>query len=281
MDTICKNCGTQSNQTFCGNCGQKMHVHRFDTKHIFFHEIPHGIVHLDKGFLHTTKALLTRPGHFIREYIEGKRVNHYGPIQYLFIIGIVMGILMSTFKYSQIAIKVNDDIQKAAPKSEGSTTNKSIQEIAKAKQKKEKLEALTNKIPVIISNQYKWFIFITIPASALAGFWITRKLRYNFAENIVRALYTSGLSGIFSILTIPMLAIPSLLNLYTGISFLLSLIIPTVIWNQFLKIQVPIGKKRAAKIFLYWLFQALLIIITFIIIGTIAVVLTLKELKSA
>jgi hypothetical protein len=280
MNTTCKNCGSLSMQAFCGNCGQKMHIHRFDTKHIFFHEIPHGVVHLDKGFLLTTKALLTRPGHFIREYIEGKRVNHYGPIQYLFIIGIVMGIMMSAFKFSEIAVKVNTDIQKVSPKVEEVNTIKSNQDKAKEKQKKEKLDAFTKKIPSIISNQYKWFIFITIPASALAGFWITRKLGYNFAENIVRALYTSSLSGIFNILTAPIMLFPSLYMVHSITSSILSIIIPTIVWNQFLKIQVADGKIRAAKIFLYWILQFILFIITLIIFGTIAVLITMKELKS-
>jgi hypothetical protein len=280
MDVTCKNCSNVCDTYFCGVCGQKMNTKRFDTKHILVHEIPHSIFHLDKGFLLTTKALIKRPGHFIRDYIEGKRANHYGPIQYLFIIGIVMGVMMGLFNYNAVAVKINDDIQKARPTPQEINTSKTNQEITKEKKRKEKLEAFTKKIPSAIANQYKWFIFIMIPASALAGFWITRKLGYNLAENIVRALYTSGLNGLFSILIIPMILVPSLITLHSTISLLLSIIIPTFVWNQFLKIKIPARSDRFIRIFLYWIFQAILLLITMLILGLIAFLFVYKEIKS-
>jgi Protein of unknown function (DUF3667) len=281
METTCKNCGNHSDETFCGSCGQKMHVHRFDTKHIFLHEIPHGIVHLDKGFLLTSKALLTRPGHFIREYIEGKRVNHYGPIQYLFIVGIVIGLLMGLFNYNKIMSQVNNTFGQNKTQTEQLKTNKTPEEIIKEKKKQEKIVLVQQKVFNTISQQYKWFIFIMIPASALAGFWITKKFGYNFAENIVRALYTSGLNGIFSIVTAPMMSLPSLIVLHSVISFALSFIVPTVVWNQFLKPRMPDRTDRFLRIFLYWVYQVILIIVTVVFIGIITVLFTYKELKSA
>jgi phosphatidylserine synthase len=281
MDTTCKNCNFVCDTQYCGVCGQKMHIKRFDTKHILFHEVPHGIVHLDKGFLLTTKALIKRPGHFIREYIEGKRANHYGPIQYLFIIGIVMGIVMNLVDFNVIANKINEDFQPSIPKTTEVKTNKTIQEIAEKKQREEKIKSFSKKIPTTIANQYKWFIFIMIPASALAGFWMTRKLGYNFAENIIRALYTSGLSGICNIVIAPMMLLPATITLHTFISFILSLIIPTVVWNQFLKIKIPSLGPRSVRILLYWVYQIILVILTIFIIGGIAVIFALKELKSS
>jgi hypothetical protein len=40
-------------------------------------------IHFDQGFLYTIKELALRPGHSIREYVEGKRVRHVKPIKFM------------------------------------------------------------------------------------------------------------------------------------------------------------------------------------------------------
>lgn len=49
----------------------------------------HGILHVDKGILFTIKHLLTRPGAFIREYIDGNRAGHFKPVLLVMILGAV------------------------------------------------------------------------------------------------------------------------------------------------------------------------------------------------
>jgi hypothetical protein len=43
---------------------------------IFWHDVQHGLFHFDKGMYYSAKELYWRPGHSIREFIEGKRVSH-------------------------------------------------------------------------------------------------------------------------------------------------------------------------------------------------------------
>ncbi len=75
---ICKNCGNQFRLRYCNNCGQKADTNRI-TWHEVLHHLPHAVFHVDSGFFYTIKELATRPGHMIREYISGRRKNHFSP----------------------------------------------------------------------------------------------------------------------------------------------------------------------------------------------------------
>ena len=105
----CKNCGNQFHGHYCNNCGQKSATHRINLKHLL-HDFFHALTHLDKGYLHTAKEMLFRPGHTIREYLEGKRVDHPNPIMMMIIIGGLCSLtyynfelkLVSAFKISEL-----------------------------------------------------------------------------------------------------------------------------------------------------------------------------------
>ena len=76
---ICKNCSSKFDTKFCPECGTNAVSKRID-KHYFIHELKHGILHLENGFVYTTKELLTNPGNSIRKFIEGERTRHFKPI---------------------------------------------------------------------------------------------------------------------------------------------------------------------------------------------------------
>lgn len=76
--TICANCGATVAGNFCGQCGQKAHVHR-SISHVF-EEFLHGITHFDSRFWRTIPMLLFRPGKLTRDYVEGKRARFIAPI---------------------------------------------------------------------------------------------------------------------------------------------------------------------------------------------------------
>jgi hypothetical protein len=283
METTCKNCGAPSDQTFCGTCGQKIHVHRFDAKHILLHEIPHSIFHLDKGFLLTTKALIKRPGHFIREYLEGKRANHYGPIQYVFIIGIVIGIMMNIFKLdTSEMIKKMPESFNSYKQLENVDKRTDIDAAEKIRLKKFLADNIefSNKLQETISKHYRWIIFFLIPFSALAGFWVTRKLGYNFAENIVRSLYTAGLNGLFTIIMIPLNLFNSLHIWSSIISTLITIAITGIVWYQFLSKKIANKSTRIIKIILFWIYFLILIAIIVGSISFISGIIYVKYIKS-
>jgi len=108
-DIECKNCGNMFHGHYCNNCGQKSSTHRIDLKHLL-HDFFHAFTHLDKGYLHTAKEMIVRPGHSVREYLHGKRVDHPNPIMMLIIIGGLCSLtyynfeikLVSAFKISEL-----------------------------------------------------------------------------------------------------------------------------------------------------------------------------------
>lgn len=74
----CRNCGAQPLGSFCQNCGQKVHVHR--TLSAIFHDLIHGVLHLDGKFWVTLPLLVFRPGKLTRRYIEGERAKFVSPM---------------------------------------------------------------------------------------------------------------------------------------------------------------------------------------------------------
>lgn len=92
MEIVCKNCNQVFNGHFCNNCGQPAETHRINV-HFLWHDIQHGLFHFDGGIPYTLKQLFTRPGHSIREFIEGKRVKHFKPLSLVAVLAAFYGFL--------------------------------------------------------------------------------------------------------------------------------------------------------------------------------------------
>lgn len=78
----CANCGRAiagTDQKFCPACGQPTPAHRIDW-HFLGHELEHSVLHMDRGILFSLKNLMLRPGHLMRDYIEGRRGNQVKPL---------------------------------------------------------------------------------------------------------------------------------------------------------------------------------------------------------
>jgi hypothetical protein len=102
LDTLetggCVNCGravTAPDQAFCPGCGQPTPVHRIDW-HFLGHELEHSVLHMDRGVLYSLKGLMLRPGHLMRDYIEGRRGGQVKPLMLLMIMAAVV-VLASKF----------------------------------------------------------------------------------------------------------------------------------------------------------------------------------------
>jgi len=78
---------------FCSNCGQKIDTHRITFKHFIFHDILHGVWHVEKGILFTLKEAIIRPGSAALDYIAGKRIRYYN-VFYLILLLIGLGIFI-------------------------------------------------------------------------------------------------------------------------------------------------------------------------------------------
>lgn len=74
----CLNCGTPLAGDYCHACGQKAHVHR--TLTAFWHDLAHGVLHLDGKVWRTLPMLAWRPGELTRRYAHGERAKFVSPM---------------------------------------------------------------------------------------------------------------------------------------------------------------------------------------------------------
>ena len=74
----CANCGADGASHYCGECGQKRHIHR--TLSAIGHDIMHGVLHLDGKLWNTLPLLAFKPGALTHRYIEGERAKFVSPM---------------------------------------------------------------------------------------------------------------------------------------------------------------------------------------------------------
>ncbi len=92
----CRNCKFEYEGNFCSHCGQPASTHELNF-HYLWHDIQHGVLHFDKGLPFTLRQLFSRPGHAIRDFIEGKRTRYFKPISLVLILAGIYGFLSHYF----------------------------------------------------------------------------------------------------------------------------------------------------------------------------------------
>ena len=81
----CRNCGHSFTGNFCPSCGQSRGIYRFRLKHAPGN-ILRSLFRVDGKFGHTLLALLYRPGHLMRGFMQGRRAAYSMPLQTLFLL---------------------------------------------------------------------------------------------------------------------------------------------------------------------------------------------------
>ena len=170
---ICLNCEAPVSDKFCSRCGQKTDTHRITAKHFIFHDLVHGVWHVDRGILVTTKEVFTRPGYAARDYIAGKRIKYYN-IFYLMLL--LLGVMLIVGNY------VDGGLIGKRPANEP-----------------EEVKILND----ILSKYTKLLYLALIPVFAFNGWLLFRKLKFNFTEHLIMGGFVSVglclfvLSGMF------------------------------------------------------------------------------------
>ena len=202
----CLNCGNSIIDKFCSKCGQRTTVHKYSLKHFVEHDLIHGIWHVDNEILFTIRELFTRPGHSIREFINGKRVGYFSFVTLLLLI---LGISHFLAEYANV--KVSDLV----PESSKGAINE--------------LQEFTKKYP-------KLMLLITIPFYSIFSFLWFRKSKLNLTEHFVLNSYKtvaeSLIALLFIVVTIFFTNIKALTLIYSLIS-LCSLVYAFWFYKQF------------------------------------------------
>ncbi|NEN25010.1 DUF3667 domain-containing protein [Cryomorpha ignava] len=162
---ICENCEQNFDGNFCSNCGQNSNVKRVDLKYLI-NEIPNSIFQINRGFLFTVKELFTRPGYSIREFLNGKRKNHFQPIAFIFFTSTIYVLLNYLIGNDTFM----DDFIAGLESSKG-TNNTNFN---------------------WLSKNTTYMVLALIPFFSLASYLVFFKSRYNYFEHLVLNLYVTG-----------------------------------------------------------------------------------------
>ena len=79
--SVCTNCGNESAEVFCPQCGEKQPSHHDLTVSHFAHETVHELIHLDSKLFTTLKLLVTKPGFLTAEYFAGRKKRYITPLR--------------------------------------------------------------------------------------------------------------------------------------------------------------------------------------------------------
>ena len=191
MTANCQNCNTVLQGKYCSNCGQSAETHRINI-HYLWHDIQHGLLHMDKGILFTTKELFTRPGNSIREFLEGKRVKHFKPISLVLILAGIYGLLFHFFKINMFADYVVIS---------GSGTGSGEKVI--------QINEFIEKASEWIAQHYAILALLQIPIFTVGTYLCFRKAGYNFVEHLIINTFLVGQRLILHIITFPLYYIAS------------------------------------------------------------------------
>lgn len=159
----CLNCRKELTDNYCSSCGQKADTHRITLKNFLFHDVLHGIFHLEKGILFTIKQALIRPGKAALDYIAGKRKPYYNV--FLLILLTIGLMLFLRHYYTEILIE------------QGRYYVKDLSNLNEA----------SRKIDNIFSQKSKIVIFLFIPFAAINSNILFRRKNLNLSEHSIIA----------------------------------------------------------------------------------------------
>ena len=187
---LCANCGASLADRYCGRCGQDSHA-SLSLGH-FLHEFVEGLFHVDSKFWRTLLTLVTRPGVLTDQYLAGKRNSYSPPFRSYLVISILYFIAASMLDTSASRVvspggremQASDCAQIAAnpgwalrlvPDLEGSCLR------ALSNDRRALTQAMENLLPKVM--------FVVLPLVALVQFWIFRRQRPMYLENLVFVLH--------------------------------------------------------------------------------------------
>lgn len=173
----CKNCGYPVKDLYCGHCGQKAIVDRI-TFAFIWGELFHFFTHIEHGFIFTSLKMLTAPGKTVAAFIDGKRKSYQSPISYFLVWTTIFILFLYWMEKTFGENKVIDYKDYWGP---SGTTKLAISHLS-----------------VVLT--------ILIPFQAFYLYLLFARLKYNYFEALVAALYLVGtviqLQFIFALLAL-------------------------------------------------------------------------------
>jgi hypothetical protein len=202
----CINCNQMMAVNFCSHCGQKKYA-RIDKKYIW-DEAQYTFLHLNKGFLYSVKQIIKNPGKKAKDYLDGKRVNHYKPLLLAFVLSGISAFL------SYKILGLREDL---------STIN------AQASRADNFASIAQN----VVSHYYSIIMLVLVPFFAITTYVSFKREGHNYFEHIVLNAYVLSYYTIMGIVIIlPLLFIIKKFRLsgYILLSNFIILVVPFILF---------------------------------------------------
>lgn len=217
--TNCLNCGSSldTGYKFCSICGQKADTHRLSL-HEIGHDALHHLTHADKSIVNLLRHLAVRPGVVAREYVAGKRLKYFKPVNFFLIVGGIL-VFMTTYFHLANDTAINK-IEQAAARAKDPVERKLLYGQAER----------TTKATHYMTRYANVMNMLITPLFALILWLFYRKAGYSFIEHLVANMYIiSFIMLCYSLLIIPW---QKLLSMdVTGWIFLIAVIIFQAIYG--------------------------------------------------
>lgn len=110
---VCPNCETPlpAHANFCPNCGQENHSHTRPFGHLLY-EFVESITHFDAKLWATLKAIVTRPGQFVVDFVSDRRARYVPPARLYVFVSVIFFLLVN--KYVDKGLESNSYRDRAA-----------------------------------------------------------------------------------------------------------------------------------------------------------------------
>jgi hypothetical protein len=186
----CANCGALLADRYCGRCGQDSHA-SLSLGH-FLHEFVEGLFHVDSRFWRTLRTLFMRPGLITDQYLAGKRNSYSPPFRSYLVISILYFVLASLFDTvgSRVLSTGGREMQASDCAQIAASPGWPLRLVPDLEQSC--VRALSNDrraIDQAMQNLLPKVMFVVLPLVALVQFWIYRRQRPFYLENLVFVLH--------------------------------------------------------------------------------------------
>lgn len=184
MSHRCINCSTDHDGVFCPACGEKILTVKDFRVGKYFGSFFTSLTNLDTKFYRTAKAFFLRPGQLSRDSIVGLRKPYLTPIQIFLIVSILFFVFIRDFDIFYVPAKWFFEFLPAD--SDTFLNRLTMDKMAELDLTRTELAL---KYDVTVSNYAKAFLFLIVPALALASFLCRPKTVPEFGKHLIFATH--------------------------------------------------------------------------------------------
>ena len=265
---ICLNCGNRFKGNFCPHCGQSAKTRRLKLREMMTNAVA-PFMGGDSRFVRSCRDLLVRPGIIARNYLIGRRMRYYHPLQmYVYLLtayavfSYVLGVSGSFF----------DDM----------TTIRFDAEVEPSKYSS--VDYVLGQITNISSNKLYGTIALAL-ISVVPYRWVFRKcdvmrqdgkaIALNHIEQFYTQLYHSCVTLALSILMLPLCFIPGADDVLSDAFPYISFVYSIILYSQLMGIKL--WKSAVLNTIAWGLTVLLAMLIMFLVVVPFGVMEGLKE----